>query len=143
MKKLVLLLLVCCSACRFNAKEAPVYVKLINNSRSVKFTGLDPAILGEIGRDTTKDLWENLLPVYHMPADTDLKDYLQPQPGKYIVADTAIVFTPDTPFVKGQTYYLRYYHFDEGKTVLDILKNKRTLGRQPYTDLVFGEVHSR
>jgi len=137
MKKIALALLVFCLACKFKAKEAPVSVELINNGQSVKFTGLDPGISGEIGRDSVPDIWQSLLPVYRLPADTDLKDFQQPQPGRYKLLDKAVVFTPDTPFVKGRAYYIRYYHFDEGKSVWDIVKNKRQMGSQPFTDLSF------
>ena len=137
MKKILLLLLIFGVACKFKPKEAPVSVKLINNGQSVKFQGIDGAILGEIGRDAAPDIWQSLLPVYRLPADTDMKDYQQPQPGTYKLQEKAIVFTPDTPFVKGKAYYIRYYHFDEGKSVWDIVKNKRQMGSQPFTDLSF------
>jgi len=137
MKKTLLLLLLFSLACKFKPKEAPVSVRLINNSQSVKFQGIDEAILGEVSRDAAPDIWQSLLPVYRLPADTDMKDYQQPQPGTYKLQDKAIVFTPDTPFIKGQAYYVRYYHFDEGKSIWDIVKNKRQMGSQPFTDLTF------
>jgi len=135
MKKILLLLLIFSAACKSKPKEAPVSVKLINNGRSVKFQGIDDAILGEISRGAGPEIWQSLLPVYRLPADTDMKDYQQPQPGTYKLQEKGIVFTPDTPFIKGQAYYVRYYHFDEGKNVWDIVKNKRKLGNQPFTDL--------
>lgn len=110
---------------------------------SLKITGPNPAILGEISRDSTPGIWQQLLPVYKMPADTELKDYQLPQPGTYRLSGDAVLFTPDTPFIKWKSYYLRYYRFGEGKSVFDIIKNKRRLGTQAYTDLVFGEVFSR
>lgn len=137
MKKTALILILLYFGCKSKPKTPAVHIILVNNNHSVKFTGLDYAIIREIGRDSVADIWENLLPVYRMPADTDLKDYQPVQHGLYLLKNSAIVFTPDTPFIKGQTYFMRYYQFGGENNMWDIIKAKKRLGSRHYIDLVF------
>jgi hypothetical protein len=134
---LLLVLTMFCAGCSRHPAVSPAHISLVNSGKSVKFQGIDAAILGAIQRDSTPGVWQTLIPVYRMPADTDVKDYQPAQPGAYKIQDSAVVFTPDTPFVNGKTYFMRFYHFDQGKSIYDMVKNKRGLGSQPYTDLVF------
>jgi hypothetical protein len=142
-KKPVYIFLVLCFGCSQKHEAPAVKVTIVDSGRSVKFTGLDYAVLSEIARDTAAGLWQGLIPVYRMPADTDMKDYQPVQPGKYQLRDRAVVFTPDTPFTKSQTYFMRYYQFDGGDDVWDFIKGKRKLGQQRYIDLIFksGQTH--
>jgi len=107
----------------------------LQNSGALKITGPDSLILNEIQRDS--GAWQNIFPVYRMPADTDMKDFQRPQPGIYNLSGDAVIFTPDTPFVNGQTYFLRCYEFGEGKSTWDIIRHKQKLGSEAYTDLTF------
>ncbi len=75
--------------------------------------------------------------VYKMPADTALKDYQPIQPGRYVVKNGALFFTPDTPFVWQQIYFVRYYNYSGNKTIWDYLRGKTTKGQLHYTDLIF------
>ena len=121
----------------FRAKQPVVHIKLVNNNQSVQFKGLDGAIMGEISRGGIPDVWERLIPVYQMPADTDLKDYQPVQHGAYQLKNDAIVFTPDTPFTKGHTYFMRYYRYEGGVKSWDLIRGKKKLGSVRYQDLVF------
>ncbi len=135
MKKIVLVLILFCLACTSKPAKPLVRISLTDSNRSVKFRGLDYAIISEISRDSIAGIWENLLPVYRMPADTDLKSYQPVQHGKYQLKDSSVMFTPDTPFVKGHTYFMRYYHF-EGSNIWDYIKGKKRLKAAHYNDLV-------
>jgi len=126
---LIALLLIGCSQ---KAKAPAVYVSV--EGKSIKFSGLDYAIISDINRDSVPGIWETLLPVYKMPADTDLKNYQPVQHGTYILKDSAVVFTPDTPFIKNQRYFMRYYQFGNGITAADLFTGKKQLGRVPYRD---------
>ena len=131
------LFLLLCFGCSQKSKTSVVKVDVVDSGRSVKFTGLDNAIMEEISRDSSKGIWQALIPVFRMPADTDLKSYQPAQPGTYRLQDKAIVFTPDTPFVKGRIYFMRYYRFGGTDNMWDYVRGKSKLGRIPYTDLVF------
>jgi len=135
MKKSAWLLLIFCFACSPKPKSSSVHISLVNNKQALKFTGLDNAIVNEINRDSVREVWQTLLPVYKMPADSDLKNYQPVQPGTYMVKDSAVLFTPDTPFVKGQAYFMRYYRF-KGENVWDYIQGKKRLGNVEHVDLV-------
>ena len=137
MKKSALVLILFCMGCVSGPKAPAVHVSLTSNNRSLKFTGLDRAIASEINRDSVPGVWQSLIPVYRMPADTDMKDYQSALPGRYELKDSAIVFTPDTPFIKNQAYFVRYFQFDGGYRTSDFITGKKKLGKTPYIDLIF------
>ena len=97
---------------------------------------MDIAIVQDISRDSIAD-WQSLAPIYRMPADTDMKDYQKPQPGKYNVTGSTVIFTPDTPFVKHQTYFLRLYQYGEGNNTWDYIKGNKKPGKPRFVDLIF------
>lgn len=124
--------------CAGNKTEVrQVKINLSPDKHSLNITGLDPLIVQDINRDSTDGNWQSLAPVYKMPADTDLKNYQPIQPGKYVVIDSVVVFTPDTPFIAQQTYFVRYYRFDANSKASDFILGKNKLGSLHYTDLVF------
>jgi hypothetical protein len=131
------ILILLCLGCLSKPKAVIVKVSLIDNKESVKIAGLDNEIVADIGRDSIAGAWQNLFPVYRLPADTDMKDFQRPQPGNYHLSGSAVIFTPDTPFINGQTYFLRCYQFGKGKSTWDMIKGKQKLGSQAYTDLTF------
>ncbi|MGN6180812.1 MAG: hypothetical protein ACTHNW_16635 [Mucilaginibacter sp.] len=109
--------------------------KTANNT--IKFSGLDLTMIQSLGSDSaSSSAWQSLIPVYKMPADTDLKTYQPVQPGKYAVQDSIVIFTPDTPLQKGQTYFVRYYHFAQGSSLWQHIKAHRKMSSEPYTDLI-------
>ena len=137
MKKTTLLLsLLFVIACKNDRPQAIIKISLANGGHSLKITGIDPIILNEIARDTASN-WQSLFPVYKLPADTDLKDYQPEQPGRYRVIDSVVNFTPDTPFTKQQTYFLRYYRHGDDKNASDFIRGKNRPGQLYYTDMVF------
>jgi len=136
MKNCLFFFLILCLGCTSNTKSTAIHINLIND-RSLKITGLDYTLVQEINSDSATANWQGLVPVYRMPADTDLKDYQKPQPGKYSVTYGAVIFTPDTPFTKLQAYFVRYYHYDQGRSLWDDITKHKKLGQQQYTDLIF------
>ncbi|MDB5136150.1 MAG: hypothetical protein JWP37_2753 [Mucilaginibacter sp.] len=138
MKNIVLfLVLIFCLGCTHKPAKINVAISLADSNHSVKIKGFDKAVIADIGRDTANGIWQSLLPVYKMPADTDMKDYQNAQPGNYRVADSVVVFTPDTPFRKGQVYFLRFYQHTEGVNAWQYIKDKKRPGSLSYTDLTF------
>lgn len=123
--------------CAHRPQSIHVKVSLTKDKRSLKISGFDKAIIADIGRDTSNEAWQSLLPVYKMPLDTDLKDYQNVQPGNYKVDDSLVFFTPDTSFKKGQAYFLRYFSHDEGTSALQYVRDRKRPGTLRYKDLVF------
>jgi hypothetical protein len=137
MKKCLSLFLLLLLGCSNQPKPVDIQISLADSNRNLKINGFDKAIIAEIGRDTSNGAWQSLLPVYKMPIDTDMKDFQPAQPGQYRVADSVVIFTPDTSFKKGQPYFLRYYvhkeHMDSWRYLLD----KKRPGALSYKDLIF------
>jgi len=130
-------LVLMCLSCTRHAPTANVKIGLVDSNRAVQISGFDRAIVEDIGRDTASEVWQSLLPVYKMPADTDMKDFQNAQPGHYKVMDSVVVFTPDTAFKKGQLYFVRWYQYDKiGDAMQYIRRNKKT-GSLSYKDLLF------
>lgn len=123
--------------CSRQSKQVTIAIKLSDSDHSLTISGFDKAIIAEIGRDTGSGAWQSLLPVYKMPADTDMKDYQAEQPGKYMIKDSVIIFTPDTLFKKDQAYFLRFYHYDKGTNAWQYIRDKKRPGDLSYTDLIF------
>jgi len=125
-------------SCSANQKTPDdIRIKLAPDKQSIIITGLDMAIVQDINRDSLGGNWQSLVPVYKMPADTDMKNYQPVQPGKYQVRDSLVTFTPDTPFTLKQTYFVRYYKFDANSKASDYLMGHNKLGSLHYTDLIF------
>jgi hypothetical protein len=122
--------------CKQKSNTPVIKISLVDSNKNLKISGLGYAIVQDINRDTTTNVWQNLIQVYRMPADTDLKDFLPIQPGKYMVKDSAVVFIPDTPFNPHQTYFARYYQYDKGSTVWDYIKNHQKPGKKQYVDFI-------
>lgn len=135
-KNLLPLLLISCVlfGCSSGANQISVHIQLQTNG-SLIISGPDSIILKEIQRDSVA--WQNVFPVYRMPADTDMKDFQAAQPGKYVLKDGSVIFSPDTPFIQGRSYFLRYFHYGEGGSTWNLIKNHQKLGTQAHTDLTF------
>lgn len=116
--------------------EPAAAIRLAYTVSILKIAGLAPAILNDIDRDSVKN-WESLFAIYRLPADTNLKDYQPIKPGRYRVQGNVLYFTPDTPFVKQQQYFVRYYNYSGHKSIWDYLKGKTAKGQLHYTDLIF------
>ncbi len=137
MKKIWLLLVLFCVSCSNTSKSPVIHIVKIDKERSVKISGLDVAVMQDIARDSSGANWQGLIPVYKMPVDTDMKNYQPVQPGIYHIANDAVIFTPDTPFVSHQTYFVRYYKFDSGNKLTDFIGGRNRPGSLHYIDLTF------
>jgi hypothetical protein len=123
--------------CAETSTKTSVTISPANNGKSLQITGFDPAIINEIGRESSAAAWETLMAVYRMPADTTMKNLQPVQPGKYRVRDNIVIFTPDTAFNAQETYIFRFYNFEAGNTLTDLIKSRSKPGSLHYTDLIF------
>jgi len=137
MRKIGLVLIFFCIGCISKSQPPVIHIGKINHERSVKISGLDAAIIQDIARDSSGANWQGLIPVYKMPADTDMKNYQPVQPGTYHIADGSVIFTPDTPFMSHQTYFVRYYKLDTGNQLTDFIAGRNKLNNLRYNDLKF------
>jgi hypothetical protein len=131
------LVVVFCVSCAHYPKSINIAIKLIDSNKSLKISGFDKAVVTDIAQNGNEDAWQALLPVYKMPADTDMKDFQNTQPGKYQLQDSTIVFTPDTAFKKGRVYFVRWYQYDKIGDALQYIRQKKKTGSMSYKDLLF------
>jgi len=122
-------------ACTSKPQAPSIKVNFTNGNRSVSFKGFDQAVMNDMDRDSAD--WKTVFPVYKMPADTDDKDYQKPQPGKYLYKDGSVIFTPDTPFIKGHAYFTRILNYEEGHSMGSMIRNKNLLASKTYIELIF------
>lgn len=132
-----LLLIGLCFSCTTKTTQPVLDISLDSSKQALKISGLSNTIVQDINRDTTTNKWQQLIPVYRMPADTDMKDFQPIQPGNYSVKDSAIFFTPDTPFKSNQQYFMRYYRYNDDPGIWGFIKGKRRPGKVNYTDWIF------
>jgi hypothetical protein len=137
MKWGVTLLIMSLVGCAKHQQIVNIKVALANSNHSLQIFGFEKMIINDIGQDTSKEAWQSLLPVYKMPADTDMKDFQNAQPGKYSVKDSLVVFTPDTPFRKGQEYFLRAFDYSGAKDAWDFIRKQKGKGSAGHKDLLF------
>ncbi len=134
---LLILLIVIFFGCTTKTAQPVLQISLDSSKQSLKIAGLNNNVVQDIDRDTTTNKWQQLIPVYRMPADTDMKGFQPVQPGNYLVKGGVIFFTPDTPFKHHQQYFIRYYHHDEDRGIWGFIMGKRRVGKVNYTDLIF------
>ena len=137
MRRVGLLILVLCLGCAHHPPKINITINLIDSNKALKIAGFDKAVVTDIAQNGNEDAWQALLPVYKMPADSDMKDFQTAQPGKYQLQDSLVVFTPDTAFKKGQAYFVRWYQYDKIGDALQYIRQKKKTGSMSYKDLLF------
>jgi hypothetical protein len=137
MKKLIMisLLLAGCTAANQH-QQLRVSVK---NDSLIQISGMEANTLAGLAADSLSvEQWQQLLPVYPMPADTDMKDFAQPCPGRYFIKSAQVAFVADTPFAKGKMYFVRSYQFhDDSGSGWDIFKSKWKSRKPQYQEVIF------
>jgi len=137
MKKSVWLLFFICLGCVKKPNPQQLKVNVLN-ANTISFSNIDYNTLANLRQDSLNMAgWQAILPVYRMPADTDMKDYLKPQPGKYAFNKDVLVFFADTPFQKHKQYFARYYRLHDDSSVWDLIKGKWKRGTPQYVECIF------
>ena len=119
------------------APQSPIVTITKTANNAIKFSGLDRGMIQSLNTDSASaSAWQSYIPVYKMPKDTDAKDLQPVQPGKYVVLDSLVIFTPDTPLQQGQAYFARCYQYDKGSSMWQHIKNHEKITGRNYTDLI-------
>ena len=115
-----------------------IRIILSRDSQQVCVSGIDYSVLQEFKKDSpTTAGFRQILAIYRMPADTDMKDYQNEQSGVYSITDSLIIFKPDTPFKRHQTYFARFYGHSLGNTPADLAQGKGNLKAPKFTETTF------
>jgi len=136
---LVFFAMICISCHSTDVSERDVtHIILSRDSQLVCVSGIDYSILQQFKKDSlTTEAYQRILSVYRMPADTDMKDYQNEQPGIYNITGSLITFKPDTPFKKHQTYFARFYGHAMGNMPTDLAQGKGNLKAPKFTEVIF------
>ena len=87
-------------------KDNKLEITFSKDSSAVVVSGIDPAGLHAIQRNTSEMDMSDLIWVIETPAEDDSTGREMEIPGKVTVQDNALWFIPDAPFVKGNTYLI-------------------------------------
>jgi len=137
MKKSVWLLCFILLGCAKKPNQQQLSVK-VTGINTIEFKGIDYNTLSNLSQDSLGlAQWQTILPVYRMPADTDMMDFVKPQPGKYTLVKDALVFVADTPFQKHDKYFARYYKLHDDSNAWDLMKGKWKHGSPQYIACTF------
>ncbi|MFM6976064.1 MAG: hypothetical protein ACKOW2_04385 [Sphingobacteriaceae bacterium] len=75
-------------------------------------------------------IWKQFFAVYAEPKDPDLRDFQQPLAGSYQVLEDGVSFKPQTPFKKGQTYFVLVYALNLELNLLDMFQKNGIKSRK-------------
>ena len=136
MKKLLFILLTL-AACKYKPAST-IKITVDHTHQAIKVTGVAATALYGIQHDSPNtEAMQNLFPVYKMPADTEMRNYQPTIKGRYGINGNNITFTPDTAFKTGQTYFARWYRYDQPLTATDMAMRTRKPGETPFIELIF------
>ncbi len=135
----LLLFVVAFVGCHGGSKiKDTTYIHLSRDSQTVILGGLEYAALQQLKKDTLNlQAFQDLFPVYKMPADTDMKDYLKAQRGTYQITDSLIIFKPDTAFAKHQAYFARFYGYTVDNSAARLAQGKANLNGPKFKEVIF------
>ncbi|WP_316822070.1 hypothetical protein [Pedobacter gandavensis] len=87
------------------ANHKPLSIAFSADSSKIVFTHIDPRGLLELqGLKNRDSVLEDLVSVLQTPTEKDSMIREEPIPGKIMVTDTGLVYSPITAFVKGRSY---------------------------------------
>ena len=137
MRKFIALILFAFAGCKTSVNHPAITISLVNQKQHLQISGINNEILADVARDSSATVWQSLVPVYKMPADTTLKNLQPVQPGAYTVKSAVLTFKPDTPFLKGAVYFVRAYRYNQDSRLADLVTGRLRAGQIPFTDLIF------
>ncbi|SFS96621.1 hypothetical protein SAMN04487890_107149 [Mucilaginibacter polytrichastri] len=126
-----------CLGCAKKSAQPHLKVSVLN-ANTINFGNIDYNTLANLHQDSLNTAeWQAILPVYRMPADTDMKDFVLPQPGKYAFKNNQLIFSADTPFLGHSLYFARYYRLHDESNAWDVMKGKWKRGTPQYVECTF------
>jgi hypothetical protein len=88
------------------AKEhALLSIRFSADSSAILFSNIEPAGVLQLKSNLKTDtLYQKIVSVLETPADDDSTSMERVWPGKLSMQGEALIFTPESPFIKGKTY---------------------------------------
>jgi hypothetical protein len=99
--------IICCCllfSCKYTDNKA-LQIKFSADSSSILISNIESAALLQLKNNIKTDtMYQKLVSVLITPADDDSVTMEREWPGKLLMKDDKVVFTPDSPFLRGKTY---------------------------------------
>lgn len=100
-------------------------IRLSPDSTAVMVKNLPSELLSDFKADSLDTIFcKQFFAVYPEIADQDLRDLQKPLSGIYQLRDSALYFTPTTPFAKGRAYFVQVYARKLQLNASELLKNE-------------------
>ena len=88
-----------------NKDTTPLLIRFSADSSSILFSNIEPAAVLQLKNNIKTDtMYQKIVSVLETPTDDDSTSMEREWPGKLSMQGEALVFTPDSPFIKGKTY---------------------------------------
>lgn len=126
-----------CSQNKQHAKAAAIRFELNADSSQIVLTGLDQSVLRSFKSDSLDTpALARIFTIVVQAENDELRGFEKPLPGKYMIGNHQLVYTPDSVFTKGLTYRadLRLPSYYNAK---DVFKNKALPGKMQLETHVF------
>lgn len=136
-RKLFLFLLPVLFASCSVADKQPLSISFSSDSSSIVFNGIDPAGLNRLKNNQHPDsILHELISVLQTPSELSPDTREKPLAGQFKLTDSAIVFHPDTLFVRGRDYLVITHLNTSFVDARRILTNEVNLRMKPLQKLL-------
>ncbi len=120
-----------------STNSKPLLIGFSADSTSIVFSNIDRPGLLQLKSLKEKDsTLHDLISVLHAPSEKDSLTREAPVPGKILINENNVVFTPDRPFSKGSDYLIITFLNARFGTEEEILKSQLNTGVRPHQILL-------
>jgi hypothetical protein len=115
-----------------SSNSKPLSIEFSADSSAIIITSIDrPGLLRLQQLDAQDSVFRDLIAVLQTPSETDSSISEEPIAGSYKVSDSAVVFSPLQPFVKGREYLVITHINAKFGDAEQVAKGQLSLGVKP------------
>jgi hypothetical protein len=115
-----------------SSNSKPLSIEFSADSSAIIITSIDrPGLLRLQQLDAQDSVFKDLIAVLQTPSETDSSISEEPIAGNYKVSDSAVVFSPLQPFVKGREYLVITHINAKFGDAEQVAKGQLSLGVKP------------
>ena len=115
-----------------SSNSKPLSIEFSADSSAIVIASIDrPGLLRLQQLDAQDSVFKDLIAVLQTPSETDSSISEEPIAGNYMVSDSAVVFSPLQPFVKGREYLVITHINAKFGDAEQVAKGQLSLGVKP------------
>jgi len=120
-----LIICICgCLSCK-DTESKLLQIKFSADRSTILISNIEPAALLQVKNNINTDtMYQKLVSVLETPGDDDSISIEREWPGKLTVKEDRVVFSPDSPFLKGKTYLVETQLNMSFATIEQMMKGK-------------------